>query len=231
MAKITPIFIPGLLCTEWLFNGQADIPSGTAVYADTQQHDTITGMAEAALARTSGQLLPIGFSMGGYVALEMARLDPTRISAMALFSTNCRRDNDEQRAIRLQAIKLAQEQGFRGITRQWLDKFLSPQLSADKALVDGVLAMADEIGRFTFARQQHAIIGRRAQYDTLASIKIPLSIVCGTNDRLTPPELSQEMADLAPHADLRLLPDVGHLSTLEAADACRDAIIDLMARL
>jgi len=231
MANVTPVFIPGLLCTEWLFHGQADIASGTAVFADTRQHDTITGMAEAALAQTSGQLVPIGLSMGGYVALEMARLAPARISALALFSTNCRQDNDAQRAYREQAIRLAQQDGFRGVTRQFLGKFLSPRALADTALVDGVLAMAADIGRVTFARQQHAILGRRAQHDTLASLKVPLLIVCGIRDTLTPPALSQEMADLAPHADLRLLPDVGHLSTLEAAEACRDALVDLMARL
>ena len=108
MANVTPVFIPGLLCTEWLFHGQADIASGAAVFADTRQHDTITGMAEAALAQTNGQLVPIGLSMGGYVALEMARLAPARISAMALFSTHCRQDNDAQRAYREQAIALAQ---------------------------------------------------------------------------------------------------------------------------
>ena len=231
MANVTPVFIPGLLCTEWLFHGQADIASGTAVFADTRQHDTITGMAEAALVQTSGQLVPIGLSMGGYVALEMARLAPARISAMALFSTNCRQDNDAQRAYREQAIRLAQQDGFRGVTRQFLGKFLSPRALADTALVDGVLAMAADIGRVTFARQQHAILGRRAQHDTLASLNVPLLIVCGIRDTLTPPALSQEMADLAPHVDLRLLPDAGHLSTLEAADACRDALIDLMARL
>ena len=231
MANVTPVFIPGLLCTEWLFHGQAEIASGTAVFADTRQHDTITGMAEAALAQTSGQLVPIGLSMGGYVALEMARLAPARISAMALFSTNCRQDNDAQRAYREQAIRLAQQDGFRGVTRQFLGKFLSPRALADTALVDGVLAMAADIGRVTFARQQHAILGRRAQHDTLASLNVPLLIVCGIRDTLTPPALSQEIADLAPHVDLRLLPDVGHLSTLEAADACRDALIDLMARL
>ena len=214
-----------------MFHGQAEIASGTAVFADTRQHDTITGMAEAALAQTSGQLVPIGLSMGGYVALEMARLAPARISAMALFSTNCRQDNDAQRAYREQAIRLAQQDGFRGVTRQFLGKFLSPRALADTALVDGVLAMAADIGRVTFARQQHAILGRRAQHDTLASLNVPLLIVCGIHDTLTPPTLSQEMADLAPHVDLRLLPDVGHLSTLEAADACRDALIDLMARL
>ena len=71
-------------------------------------------MAEAALAQTSGQLLPIGLSMGGYVALEMARLAPDRIGAMALFSTNCRQDNDTQRTYREQAIRLAQQGGFGG---------------------------------------------------------------------------------------------------------------------
>ena len=231
MANVTPVFIPGLLCTEWLFHGQADIAPDTAVFADTRQHDTITGMAEAALAQTSGQLVPIGLSMGGYVALEMARLAPARISALALFSTNCRQDNDAQRVYREHTIKLAQSRGFRGVTRQFLGKFLSPQALTDTALVDGVLAMAADIGGVTFARQQYAILGRRAQHETMASLNVPLSIVCGTSDTLTPPELSQEMANLAPHADFRLLADVGHLSTLEAADACQDALIDLMAKL
>lgn len=231
MAKVTPVFIPGLLCTEWLFHGQADIASGKAVFADTRQHNTITGMAEAALMQTSGQLVPIGLSMGGYVALEMFRLAPTRISAMALFSTSCRQDDRAQRAYREQAIKMAEQDGFRGVTQQFLAKFLSPQALGDTAIVDGVLAMAADIGRGTFARQQQAILGRRAQHDTLASTNVPLSIVCGINDKLTPSALSQEMAVLAPHADLRLLPDVGHLSTLEAPDACRDALTDLMAGL
>jgi len=229
MANVTPVFIPGLLCTEWLFHGQADIFSATAVFADTRQHDSITAMAAAALAQTSGQLVPIGLSMGGYVALEMARLAPVRISAMALFSTNCRQDTDAQRAYREQAIRLAQQDGFQGVTRQFLRKFLSSRAVADAALVDGVLAMAADIGRLTFAKQQHAILGRYAQHNTLASLNVPLSIVCGTSDTLTPPALSQEMANLAPHADLRLLPNVGHLSTLEAANACRDALIDLLA--
>ena len=231
MSSFTPVFVPGLLCTEWVFHGQVDFSSGGVVFADTRQHDTITGIAEAALAQTSGQLLPIGLSMGGYVALEMARLAPARITAMALFSTSCRKDNYAQRAHREQTIKLSQQDGFRGVTRQFLGKFLSSNALANKALVDGVLAMASDIGHFTFARQQQAILGRRAQHDTLASIKVPLSIVCGINDTLTPPALSKEMADLAPHADLRLLPDVGHLSTLEAADACRDALLDLLAGL
>ena len=231
MANVTPLFIPGLFCTKWLFHNQADIFSGAVEFADTCQHDTITAMAESALAKAEGQLVPIGLSMGGYVALEMVRLAPARISALALFSTTCRPDTAAQRAYRERAINLAQLHGFRGVTRQFLGKLLSPKALADTALVDGVLAMAAGLDHRTFVRQQHAIIGRRGQHDTLASLKVPILIVCGVDDKQTPPHLSQEMADFAPHADLRLLRDVGHLSTLEAPCTCRDALIDLMARL
>jgi pimeloyl-ACP methyl ester carboxylesterase len=188
-------------------------------------------MAEAALAQASGHLVPIGLSMGGYIALEMARIAPSRISAMVLFSTSCRQDNLAQRAYREQAIKMARQDGFRGVTRQFLGKCLSPTALADPALVDGVLAMAADIGRAVFAKQQKAILGRRDQRDVLAKFSAPLLIMCGTDDKLTPPHLSAEMAALAPHADMRLLPDVGHLSTLEAPDACRTAILDLLARV
>ena len=231
MANETIIFIPGLLCTEWLFHHQhVAMPDG-ALFANTRQHDTMIAMAEAALAQASGHLVPIGLSMGGYIALEMARIAPSRISAMALLSTSCRQDNSAQRAYREQAIKMARQDGFRGVTRQFLGKCLSPTALADPALVDGVLAMAADIGCGVFAKQQKAILGRRDQRDVLAKFSAPLLIICGTDDKLTPPHLSSEMAALAPHADMRLLPDVGHLSTLEAPDACRTAMLDLLARV
>jgi len=233
MSEATPIFVPGLLCTDWLFAHQrralADRAwGGDALVADTLSHDSITAMAKAALAQAGGQIVPIGLSMGGYVALEMARLAPERVAGMALLSTNCRQDTDAQRSYRLQAINLAAQDGFRGVTRQLLGKFLSPAAIANTALVDGVLAMAADVGRTVFAQQQRAILGRRAQHDTIASFRAPLLVLCGKTDSLTPPDLSVEMAALAPQADLRLLDNVGHLSTLEAPEACSAAIVDLI---
>ena len=91
--------------------------------------------------------------------------------------------------------------------------------------------MVAEIGRVVFAQQQKAVLWRRDQRDVLTTFSAPLMIICGTDDKLTPPHLSAEMAALAPHADMRLLPDVGHLSTLEAPDACCTALLDLLARV
>ena len=231
MPLFTPIFIPGLLCTEFLFAKQRAALSNAGLIADTRQHDSINEMARLALDQCTGALLPVGLSMGGYVALEMARLAPERIAGMALLSTNVGVDNDERANERRQVIKLATHQGFQGITRSFLSQLISKTAPVDLALADNILEMASDVGRVGFVRQQTAILGRRDQRDTLAGFDAPLLVLCGTSDVLTPPKFSIEMADLAPHATLTLLDGIGHLSSLEAPGAVTTALYDLFCRI
>ena len=124
MSLFTPIFIPGLLCTEFLFAKQRATLKNAGLICDTRSHDSINEMAQVALDQCTGALVPIGLSMGGYVALEMARIAPERIAGMALLSTNAGVDNDERANARRQAIKLVTHKGFKGITRSFLSKLI-----------------------------------------------------------------------------------------------------------
>lgn len=231
MSIFTPIFIPGLLCTELLFEKQRAAFEQTCQIADTRRHDNITDMAQAALDQCQGPLVPIGLSMGGYIALEMARLASDRVVGMALLSTNARQDDEERHAQRLHSIKLAEHKGFQGVTRRLMPKLLSEVALADDGLVSDVLTMAADIGRLGFIQQQTAILGRRDQTDTLASFTAPLLVLCGTLDLLTPPPLSIEMVDLVPDASLCLLEGIGHLSSLEAPEAVTVALQGLFTRV
>ncbi len=231
MPHFTPIFIPGHLCNEFLFAKQRASLSQSSQIADTRHYDSITKMAQAALDRCAGPLVPIGLSMGGYVALEMARLSPERMAGMALLSTSARHDSDNRRNERRQAIKLAAHEGFKGITRHRLSQLISTAALADDVLVDNILAMAADIGRVGFIQQQTAILGRRDQRDTLASLTAPVLVLCGTSDMLTPPARSIEIADLASNATLSFLDGVGHLSSLEAPEAVTAALQDLFRRI
>ena len=73
------ILVPGLLCTDILFSPQMAALKDEAelVIADTFGMDSITGMAEKLLQENDGDLVVAGLSMGGYIALEAARLAPT----------------------------------------------------------------------------------------------------------------------------------------------------------
>lgn len=216
----TPIFIPGLVLTGDIFAAQINglthpVPP---VVADTIGRDSISAMAEAALALAGGQLVPIGISMGGYIAMEMARLAPERMAGIALLNTAHRADPPARHVQREATIKLAESDRFRGVTRHLMKSFLSPAALADETLVARIIAMAEEVGRANFVLQQRAILGRRDQTDTLRGLAVPTLVVGGSLDPLTPPQASRDIANLVPRAELVILEEVGHLSTVEAPD-------------
>lgn len=58
----------------------------------------------------------------------------------------------------------------------------------------------------------------------LERIAVPATVLVGTHDRLTPPPLGRQLAELLPDAELLLLPGAGHMLPLEEPDRIIDAI-------
>ena len=91
--------------------------------------------------------------------------------------------------------------------------------------------MAEEVGRENFVLQQRAILGRRDQSDTLGALTVPALVLGGGLDTLTPPQASRDMAELIPDAELVIMEEIGHLSTIEAPDEVTDILNAYLARL
>jgi pimeloyl-ACP methyl ester carboxylesterase len=230
MAKL--VFVPGLLCTDALFQPQIDALSAShSIHiAQTTDCETIDQMVEYMLDSVSGEIIVIGLSMGGYVAQEAARIAPDRISAIALLSTSAQPDDEARKRQRHELIKLSEIGRFKGVTPRLLPRFLSAEALEDEAMCQTVMDMAAEIGQKHFTSQQYAIMARRDQRPYLPSFHKPSLVLCGMADKLTPPQLSEEMAGLLPRAELVLLDKIGHLSSLEAPEEVTQAIIRLIIR-
>jgi len=76
--------------------------------------------------------------------------------------------------------------------------------------------MLDDTGPDAFCRQQEAIIARIDSRPLLGAIACPTMVLVGAQDAITPPEMAQEMADAIPKSKLVVVPETGHLATLEA---------------
>jgi len=220
------VLIPGLLCNRELWAHQSANLAHIAeiTVADVTQDDTIAGMAQRLLAQAPREFALAGLSMGGYVAQEVMRQAPDRVSRLALLDTSARPDSDEQKARRRGLIALSTQGKFKGVTPRLLPLLIHPDRLDDTLLVGRITAMAEDVGQAGFVRQQTAIMGRIDGRPTLRDIRCPTVVLGGAEDAITPPEVMAETADLVPGATYHLLPNCGHLSTMEEPEAVTDLL-------
>ena len=220
------VLVPGLLCTKALWAPQiaalADI--ATITVADHMRHDTMAGIAKSILVAAPERFALAGLSMGGYIAYEIVRQAPERVTKLALLNTGSRADPPERREKRLALIALAEREGATKAQASLLPVLIHKARLTDKALVDTVLQMGKDTGTEAFKRQQTAIMSRPDNRPLLPTIKFPTLVIVGREDALTPPALAQEIAAGIPGAKLEIIPDCGHLSTLERPEAVNRAM-------
>jgi pimeloyl-ACP methyl ester carboxylesterase len=92
---------------------------------------------------------------------------------------------------------------------------MTPGHVADPRLAKVVRDMAQRIGAEAFVRQERAIIGRADSRPDLARIACPTIVIAGADDQLMPREVHAEQAAGIRGAELCIVDDCGHLSSIE----------------
>jgi pimeloyl-ACP methyl ester carboxylesterase len=213
------VLLPGLLCDAALWKPQLSDLADIADYflADLTEYETMKDMAASVLRDSPWKDFALaGLSMGGYVAQEIMRQAPQRVTRLALLDTRSRPEHAEETERRHQFMKLAQaERVFTPVTNRMLPLMLHESRVKDAALVTIIREMAERTGIEGYIRQQKAIIARPDFRPLLPSIRCPTLVLCGRQDRLTPIENSEELAQAIPKSKLVVVEECGHLSTLE----------------
>jgi pimeloyl-ACP methyl ester carboxylesterase len=218
MAEREPLLLlSGLLSDGALWRAQVDDLAHVAapVIPDLSRDDTIAGMALRALAAAPPRFALAGLSMGGYVAMEIVRRAPERVTRLALLDTSARTDTPEQAERRREAIRLAETGGFDRVADRMLPNLVHPDRLGDAALVSAIRAMAARLGKDGFLRKQRAIMGRVDSRPHLPRIACPTLVLCGREDVSSPLALHEEMASLVPGARLAVVERCGHMSAME----------------
>ena len=227
------ILVPGLLCTKLLFEKQISALKYDykIEVANTLGANTIHEMAQEIISKQNSNFVICGLSMGGYVAQMVAHLAPEKIIGMGLFSTSGRADTPEKKQQREALIELSKLGKFKGVTPHLLPSLLSAEALKNEALVEDVMDMAEQVGQTNFTLQQEAIIGRPDFRPFASTAIMPVEILVGALDQLTPPALAEELHSLFQDSHLTVLPGIGHLSSMEAPDDVTNTIKKLISRL
>jgi pimeloyl-ACP methyl ester carboxylesterase len=226
------VLVPGLLCDAAVWQTQVDALADVVApwIPDHTRHDDMRALAAAVLREAPFERFALaGFSMGGYIALEMIAQAPERIRRLALVDTSARPEKPETRESRLRLIELAERGKFAAVPDALLPLMVHPAHLPDASIVATIRDMARRTGKDAFVRQEQAIMSRADSRPRLGAIRCPTLVLCGRDDQLTPLEGHEEMAAGIAGATLTVLGTCGHMSTLERPEAVSGALRNWLA--
>lgn len=208
---------------------EADVASRRATLTlDEYAADVIAEMDARGVTRA----VICGCSMGGYTAFALLRLHPERVTGLVLADTRETADSPSGLEGRRAMLDLLARDGVGAVAEQMTPKLVGPTTMARRpGVVDAVRRMA---GRATASGVEGAVVRMMNRPDStplLAAYRGPVLVVVGAEDTLTPVAESARMAALVPGARLAVLPDAGHLSSLEAPDAFNVVLIEFLSGL
>ncbi len=231
------VLLPGLSCDAavWTHTRAAFAPRADAHIADYGALDSLPAMARHVLDTVNGDIAIAGHSMGGRVALEMFRVAPERIRGIALLDTGTQalaagEAGEREVAGRHELVGIAQRDGMAAMAERWVQGMVWKPRLADKPLIDGIIAMFARGSAEIFAAQIRALIARPDAGELLPRIACPTLVLCGEDDSWAPAARHREMAQRIPGATLVLVPDCGHMCTLERPEAVTQALLDWWRR-
>ncbi|MBL4613248.1 MAG: alpha/beta hydrolase [Magnetovibrio sp.] len=223
----TLILIPGLLCDAALWARQVvDLSDLVDVQiADISDADSMAELAAGILDDAPDEFALAGLSMGGYVAQEIMRQEPNRVTHLAFVDTNARADLPEQSENRKRMMDIAQAGKLDGVVAEMLPNLIHPDHLKVPKIADVFGQMAANFDEEAFINQQTAIMNRQDGRAELAKISCPTLVLCGEQDALTPIKVHEEMVEgIGDNATLVVVPHSGHLSPIEQPDAVSAAM-------
>lgn len=172
----------------------------------------------------AGKAVVCGVSMGGYAALAFARRHPDRLAGLVLADTRAGADTPEARAGRSQLAEHIRREGS-AVAAEMLPKLLGATTRDQRPELASELAA--QIAANPAEGLCDALAGLAARADSgpeLRRIAVPTLVVCGEEDEITPPDESRRMAESIPGARLELIPEAGHLASVERPEAFNRAL-------
>lgn len=227
------IVVPGLMCDASVWKAQIDDLEGIASVrvALPGARNSLGEMADALLAEAPATFALAGHSMGGRVALEVMRRAAHRVQGLALLDTGYQaiprgQAGVGERASRSALLEMARAQGMRVMGRRWLEGMMHPDRRTDQDLVEGILEMIESQSPELLAAQIQALLARPDATAVLIRVSCPTLVLCGREDAWSPVSRHKEISALVDGSRLVVVPECGHMSTLECPAAVSSALRD-----
>ncbi|WP_058516087.1 alpha/beta fold hydrolase [Legionella santicrucis] len=209
------VLIPGALNTSKLWTQQMSLFQQKKVhFVDVLNSDSIVEMASRYAQIAPKKFTLVGFSMGGYVALELYRQLPENIEKLILINSAANVMSKKGVLERERSLDLINKGKF-----EFLIKLIFKNSICDKEKQDFLMpifqSMAYEVGTENYKKQLIAMLNKPDHSLLLASISCPTLLIAGEQDVVMPKAQSEHLASHIKNAELITIESCGHMAMLE----------------
>lgn len=224
-ARATPAFVgAGLRVIAPDLRGFGASQTSDATWTLVDQAQDVLGLLDQ-LSVSHAHVL--GLSMGGYVALALAALQPQRLLSLVLAHTKATADTEQAKTGRGQAIQTVQTRGVDVFADGMLDKLLAPQATPELRVC--VRALMNQPAPTVVSALQ-ALRDRPDRQAELSRIAVPSLVLTGAEDGISTPEENRALAHQLPNAELEIISGAGHLSPWETPEVFASRVLRFVTR-
>lgn len=168
-----------------------------------------------------GRPVIIGHSLGGYVALEMARQKPECAAGLGLFHSTAQADSPEKKENRNKVVDFVSRNG----AKPFLDSFV-PSLFYKKyhPSVNKIREICNGTSKESIVNYALAMRDRIDYQFVMDEFTEPILFICGDNDNFIPVEVSKKQAEKCTDSHFYVLNETGHMGMIEKPENAAKAI-------
>ncbi|KAK9342464.1 Alpha/Beta hydrolase protein [Lipomyces starkeyi] len=244
--------IPGTMCDNRLWKQMlpifaqgnilvAQVPLWEAVDKSSMRQMITYSTCSDGLQEKNLPLDVLGFSMGGYLALDYYfrtlendnnnNNQQSNIRSLIIVCSSARGLGLKERARRTQMLDLMSKHAYAGISLSQIAKFVKPGL-VDNPQVGGLMAAMDkDLGKQVLLAQFSSTLDRENLMDRLTEIRIPVLIVGAERDQMVDAKDLYLMHDLIQDSKLVMFKDAGHMIALEAPERLASIVLEFISGL
>jgi len=172
----------------------------------------------------------MGASMGGVIAQIIGVLHPDRTRSLVLACTACRH-HEWRRELFEEWAEAVTNGGMSALGDESLQWLVGPRLRRRFGIWLNLIArVVLQQAPGTFVAQIRAILDAPDELrNELSSIRVPVLVITGSQDALTPVGDAEELAELIPHARLEVISGAAHGLMAEAPNGFNEAVLRFLA--
>ncbi len=220
---------PDYFCVSYDIRGLGESPAGNGQYTMEIMTDDLFSVIE-----NKNLLKPVlcGFSMGGYIAQRAVERNEKLFKALILCDTKSEADNNDAKLKRAEGIKSINENGVKSFVQAFIKNCFAEESIVK--LGDVYKETLERSSNFSAAGVKGCLLAMLSRTDTtefLSEIKIPVLLVCGEKDKLTPQHIMEQMAASITDSEFHIIPRVGHITPLENSEAVNKVLKYFLSRV